>query len=302
MQTDTPKIDRVYTGVVADVDHSGYTIRLTEFKRHYEGLIHKSLIDQEASKKLVRGRYCKVKLIALLDDFIVINLESVEEKIMSENKSKDERNESNNRVIRISSPERYQVKQMSGTAHSYVNVERRSEPLYFQMMSLNINTSSTLGGLFSSVVTMPSGFMLTNAVMSRTQEFQDFKKFLVDSKMDTDWILGDKIIDKDDDCSQQTSDNPTLVWESKKSASIIKKQREMLPIFKVRNELIRAVTENSFLIVQGETGSGKSTQIPQYLLEAGFARNGKIVCTQPRKLVSKFNILNLSLFSHFCFS
>lgn len=41
------------------------------------------------------------------------------------------------------------------------------------------------------------------------------------------------------------------------------------------------------LIIEGETGSGKTTQIPQYLYEAGFAENNKIIgCTQPRRVAS----------------
>ena len=41
------------------------------------------------------------------------------------------------------------------------------------------------------------------------------------------------------------------------------------------------------LIIEGETGSGKTTQIPQYLHEAGFTRDGKkIGCTQPRRVAA----------------
>jgi hypothetical protein len=41
------------------------------------------------------------------------------------------------------------------------------------------------------------------------------------------------------------------------------------------------------LIIEGETGSGKTTQIPQYLYEAGFTRGGKkIGCTQPRRVAA----------------
>lgn len=42
------------------------------------------------------------------------------------------------------------------------------------------------------------------------------------------------------------------------------------------------------LIIEGETGSGKTTQIPQYLVEAGFTNEGqyKIGCTQPRRVAA----------------
>lgn len=66
----------------------------------------------------------------------------------------------------------------------------------------------------------------------------------------------------------------------------IKDQRESLPVFRFRNELIKAVRENQLLIVVGDTGSGKTTQVTQYLAEAGFADNGIIGCTQPRRVAA----------------
>lgn len=50
----------------------------------------------------------------------------------------------------------------------------------------------------------------------------------------------------------------------------IKEQRESLPIFKLKEQLLKAIKENQILIVVGETGSGKTTQITQYLAEAGY--------------------------------
>lgn len=44
--------------------------------------------------------------------------------------------------------------------------------------------------------------------------------------------------------------------------------------------------DNQILIVIGETGSGKTTQITQYLAEAGYTSRGKIGCTQPRRVAA----------------
>lgn len=66
----------------------------------------------------------------------------------------------------------------------------------------------------------------------------------------------------------------------------IKQQRESLPVYRFRSELIKAVQENQLLIVVGDTGSGKTTQLTQYLAEAGFANNGIIGCTQPRRVAA----------------
>lgn len=50
--------------------------------------------------------------------------------------------------------------------------------------------------------------------------------------------------------------------------------------------LLQAVHDNQILIVIGETGSGKTTQITQYLAEAGYTARGKIGCTQPRRVAA----------------
>ncbi|VFQ81357.1 unnamed protein product [Cuscuta campestris] len=66
----------------------------------------------------------------------------------------------------------------------------------------------------------------------------------------------------------------------------IQDQRQSLPIYKLKNELVQAVHDNQVLVVIGETGSGKTTQVTQYLAEAGYTTKGKIGCTQPRRVAA----------------
>lgn len=64
-------------------------------------------------------------------------------------------------------------------------------------------------------------------------------------------------------------------------------QRKSLPIASVEKRLIEEVQKNDILIVVGETGSGKTTQIPQFLFNAGFCHDGKVVgITQPRRVAA----------------
>jgi ATP-dependent RNA helicase DHX8/PRP22 len=73
----------------------------------------------------------------------------------------------------------------------------------------------------------------------------------------------------------------------KRTNMTIKQQRESLPMYQFRDELVEAIRKNKVLIVIGETGSGKTTQITQYLKEEGFALGGKkIGCTQPRRVAA----------------
>ena len=89
----------------------------------------------------------------------------------------------------------------------------------------------------------------------------------------------------------------------------ILEQRQGLPIYNLKRELVevsgngerrtlsntsvssclsfvQAVRKNQLLVVIGETGSGKTTQITQYLAEEGFCVSGKIGCTQPRRVAA----------------
>ncbi|KAL2760315.1 hypothetical protein ACRALDRAFT_2024327 [Sodiomyces alcalophilus JCM 7366] len=66
----------------------------------------------------------------------------------------------------------------------------------------------------------------------------------------------------------------------------IKQQRESLPVFAFRQKFLDAVRDHQVLVVIGETGSGKTTQLTQYLAEDGFANQGIIGCTQPRRVAA----------------
>ncbi|GAB4840130.1 Pre-mRNA-splicing factor ATP-dependent RNA helicase DEAH10 [Ancistrocladus abbreviatus] len=67
----------------------------------------------------------------------------------------------------------------------------------------------------------------------------------------------------------------------------IAQQRKALPIAEVEKQLVKKVQDNETLIIVGETGSGKTTQLPQYLFNAGFCRDGKIIgITQPRRVAA----------------
>lgn len=71
-----------------------------------------------------------------------------------------------------------------------------------------------------------------------------------------------------------------------KDSRSIKEQRESLPIYRFKDQIIEAVANNQMLVVIGETGSGKTTQMTQYLAEAGYTSRGKIGCTQPRRVAA----------------
>lgn len=63
-------------------------------------------------------------------------------------------------------------------------------------------------------------------------------------------------------------------------------QRKSLPIYYYRQHIVDTIDQNQVVIISSETGSGKTTQIPQYILETNQQRQRpcRIICTQPRRI------------------
>ena len=61
---------------------------------------------------------------------------------------------------------------------------------------------------------------------------------------------------------------------------------EDLPIHARREAIIDAIRNNRVVVIAGETGSGKTTQIPKFLIEAGLGKKGLLGCTQPRRVAA----------------
>ena len=68
----------------------------------------------------------------------------------------------------------------------------------------------------------------------------------------------------------------------------INEGRMLLPTVAMEAEIMDALATNDVILLCGETGSGKSTQVPQFLVEAGYTRSGRFLigCTQPRRVAA----------------
>eukprot|EP01120_Amphizonella_sp_Union-15-10_P015582 TRINITY_DN8051_c0_g1_i2.p1 TRINITY_DN8051_c0_g1~~TRINITY_DN8051_c0_g1_i2.p1 ORF type:complete len:705 (-),score=150.45 TRINITY_DN8051_c0_g1_i2:146-2260(-) len=62
--------------------------------------------------------------------------------------------------------------------------------------------------------------------------------------------------------------------------------RKKLPIWEQREQFLKCFNEFQILILQGETGSGKTTQIPQFVLDSGVLKDKMLGCTQPRRVAA----------------
>ncbi|BES89156.1 ATP-dependent RNA helicase [Nesidiocoris tenuis] len=83
-----------------------------------------------------------------------------------------------------------------------------------------------------------------------------------------------------------SSNNTPFVYNPCLSLSL-EQQRLKLPVHRSRNEILYLLEKYQVLVIVGETGCGKSTQIPQYLLEAGWCEDGKMIgVTEPRRVAA----------------
>jgi ATP-dependent helicase HrpA len=93
-----------------------------------------------------------------------------------------------------------------------------------------------------------------------------------------------------DDLLQKIIDRIALSGErihARREAMPVPEYDASLPIAAHREEILGALAEHPVLIVAGETGSGKTTQLPKMCLEAGRGARGLIGCTQPRRIAAR---------------
>ena len=59
-----------------------------------------------------------------------------------------------------------------------------------------------------------------------------------------------------------------------------------LPVYSQKQRILDSLKDNQVIVVQSPTGSGKTTQLPVILHEAGYSQNGIIAVTQPRRIAA----------------
>lgn len=95
-----------------------------------------------------------------------------------------------------------------------------------------------------------------------------------------------EITDKDFNYIQELVSKALQKIENRKASLPNPQLNEDLPINQKASEIIDAIKENQVVIIAGETGSGKTTQIPKLCLKAGQGIKGDIACTQPRRIAA----------------
>ncbi|KAH8299864.1 hypothetical protein KR044_007108 [Drosophila immigrans] len=370
VMTDDPEAGKIYSGKVANIVPFGCFVQLFGVRKRWEGLVHISQLRAEGrvtdvTEVVARNQTVKVKVMSLTGQKVSLSMKEVDQdsgrdlnplshapdedemslrdrnpdgpfastssilNLQGQNIDGDE-HESRKRVTRISSPERWEIKQMISSGvldrsempdfdeetgllpkdeddEADIEIEIvEEEPPFLSGHGRALHDLSPVrivknpDGSLAQAAMMQSALSKERREQKMLQREQEMEA--VPSNLNKNWI--DPL--PEDDSSRHLAANmrgmgaaPQEVPEWKKhviggkKSSFGKKtdltlveQRQSLPIYKLRDDLIKAVTDNQILIVIGETGSGKTTQITQYLGECGFTARGKIGCTQPRRVAA----------------
>lgn len=359
-----PEVGKIYSGKVANIVPFGCFVQLEGLKRRWEGLVHISQLRREgrvasASDVVSRGQKVLVKVLNIGGQKVSLSMKDVDQEtgrdlnpVVAVTKTEEDEKHLRNpdrptsllelqgnwdedetysrkRVQRLSSPEKWEIKQMLAAScidrselpefdtetgilpreddeEEDVEIELvEEEPPFLHGHGRALGDLSPV-----RIVKNPDGSLAQAAMMQSAlaKERREQKMLQREQEMDSvptglnkNWI--DPLPEAESrtlaanmrGIGLQTQDLPE--WKKhviggkkssfgKKTNLTLLEQRQSLPIYKLRDDLVKAVTDNQILIVIGETGSGKTTQITQYLAEAGFTARGKIGCTQPRRVAA----------------
>ncbi|KNC23658.1 hypothetical protein FF38_13728 [Lucilia cuprina] len=365
---DDPEPGKIYSGKVANIVPFGCFVQLFGLRKRWEGLVHISQLRSEGrvtdvTEVVNRNSNVKVKVMSVTGQKVSLSMKEVDQdtgqdlnplshapppdsELKDRNPDRpfgggtsllnlqgsgdNDEDDSRKRVTRISSPERWEIKQMISSGvldrselpdfdeesgllakdeddEEDIEIEIvEEEPPFLAGHGRALHDLSPV-----RIVKNPDGSLAQAAMMQSALSKERREQKMLQREQDMDAVptgLSKNWIDPlpDEDSSRTLAANvrgmgsaPMEVPEWKKhviggkKSSFGKKtdmslveQRQSLPIYKLRDDLIKAVTDNQILIVIGETGSGKTTQITQYLAECGFTARGKIGCTQPRRVAA----------------
>ncbi len=111
--------------------------------------------------------------------------------------------------------------------------------------------------------------------------------YVMDDSQYINWSLDSRMPSERNNMTAEQRFMEQQLDAAEKKALTIQETRKSLPIYQYRDEFIAALEQYQVLVIVGETGSGKTTQLPQYLHEAGYTKGGlKVGCTQPRRVAA----------------
>nr|CAD7445397.1 unnamed protein product [Timema bartmani] len=111
-------------------------------------------------------------------------------------------------------------------------------------------------------------------------------------RLDDVMIVEDSQVDSKESCQDETNKPKPVVSKPAVFVPVsrppgVQEARLKLPILAEEQVIMEAIQEHPVVVLSGETGSGKTTQVPQFLYEAGYATGGKMIAvTEPRRVAA----------------
>lgn len=125
------------------------------------------------------------------------------------------------------------------------------------------------------------------AQIQRGERENEEYDYVMDDSQYIQWNLDSRMAGDDRNLTKEQRFLEAQIEAAEKKALSIQETRKSLPIYQYRDEFLAALEQYQVLVIVGETGSGKTTQLPQYLHEAGYTKDGmKVGCTQPRRVAA----------------
>ncbi|PQE14490.1 hypothetical protein CJF30_00007094 [Rutstroemia sp. NJR-2017a BBW] len=126
-----------------------------------------------------------------------------------------------------------------------------------------------------------------NQIQSTDRVDEGEYDYILDEDQGIKWIMESKLPGEGIGLDKEARFLGEQLKAAEKRAKSIEETRKGLPIYAYRDEFLAALEQYQVIVLVGETGSGKTTQLPQYLHEAGYTKGGmKIGVTQPRRVAA----------------
>ncbi|KAH7350732.1 putative Pre-mRNA-splicing factor ATP-dependent RNA helicase-like protein cdc28 [Rhexocercosporidium sp. MPI-PUGE-AT-0058] len=124
-------------------------------------------------------------------------------------------------------------------------------------------------------------------IQSRERNDDNEYDYVLDAEQGIKWIQDAALPGEGKGLSKEERFLSEQLKAAETKALSMEETRKSLPIYAFRDQFLAALEEHQILVIVGETGSGKTTQLPQYLHEAGYTKDGlKVGCTQPRRVAA----------------
>jgi ATP-dependent RNA helicase DHX8/PRP22 len=273
-----PILNKVYKGKITGVKDFGAFVSLYGLKQKAEGMVHISCLlttrVNHPSDVVERGDTVYVKVISIAGNRLGLSMKEADQHTGEDKNPVDRHAEKpvlmapiEPKKKRLSSPERFEVKQLIASGvlnpkdypdfdeeHGVLNFEEKEEELDVEVREveptfLNGQTKQSVHLSPIKIIKNPDGSLNRAALQGQqlAKERRDIRQQSQiegeqDKKAEPEWK------------KKVFSQHKTF---GKMASMTIKEQRESLPIYKLRDTIIKAVEDNQILIVVGETGSGK---------------------------------------------